>query len=215
MGTQRYPLAWPVGWQRTPGQRRKRARFEQKVERAYTTGTETKYYKQGAALSVYAATLRLTTELTRLGAREPVISTNLVLRLDGLPRSDQREPADPGVAVYFKLAGKPRTLACDRWDRVADNLAAVAAHIHAIRAVDRYGVGTLEQAFAGYAQLSTGSPPEEWWKVLECEPDAPLDEVERQFRKFSRLAHPDMPGGSHAAMTRLTEARERARQERT
>jgi hypothetical protein len=33
---------------------------------------------------------------------------------------------------------------------VADNIAAIAAHIDAIRRQDRYGVGTLDQAFAGY-----------------------------------------------------------------
>jgi hypothetical protein len=55
--------------------------------------------------------------------------------------------------VYFKLHGKDRVLACDKWDRVADNIAAIAAHIDAIRRQDRYGVGTIDQAFAGYSAL--------------------------------------------------------------
>ncbi len=129
--------------------------------------------------------------------------------MDGLPRSDQREPQDPGAAVYFRLQGKPRTLACDRWTRIADNIAAIAAHIEAIRAVDRYGVGTLEQAFAGYAQLPEKGASE-WWSVLGISPEASLGEVEESFRTRARTLHPDA-GGSHEAMATLTAARAAAR----
>mgnify|MGYP000712282402 CR=1 FL=1 len=135
----RYPLTWPAGWKRTPTAQRARARFR-------SGRTE---------LSIYEATQRLQGELERLerGIGGVVLSTNVETRLDGMPRSDRRAPADPGAAVYFRLKGQPRCLACDKWDRVADNIAAIAAHIEAIRAVDRYGVGTLDQAFAGYAAL--------------------------------------------------------------
>jgi len=89
------------------------------------------------SLTVADARNRLDLELQRLGARDVLLSTNVQVRLDGLPRSGQNEPADPGAAVYFTLKGKPRCLACDRWSRVADNIAAIAAHVYAIRAVDR------------------------------------------------------------------------------
>jgi hypothetical protein len=72
-------------------------------------------------------------ELDRLGAKNPVLSTNVSLRLDGRPRSDEN-PADPGAAVYFQLSGKATVLACDRYVDVADNIAAIAAHIDALRA---------------------------------------------------------------------------------
>jgi len=140
---QRFPLQWPVGWKRTPAGDRKPARFG---------------VRRRDALA------RLQSELRMLGAAAEVLSTNVVLRLDGLPRSGQAAPSDPGAAVYFTLKGKPRCLACDRWTRVADNIAAIAAHVEAIRAVDRYGVGTMDQAFAGYAQLQAG--PDDWRSVL-------------------------------------------------
>lgn len=136
---QRYPLAWPTGWKRTQGHERKRARFH---------GTTRKYSSTGAGswtekhdLSVDAATRRLILELKRLGAEEGdwVLSSNLRVRLDGFPHSKQANPDDPGVAVYFRVSGKDRVLACDTWDRTSDNIAAIAAHISAIRAVDRYG----------------------------------------------------------------------------
>ena len=57
--------------------------------------------------------------------------------------------------MYFKLDSVPEglVLACDRWLRVEDNIAAVAAHIGALRGIDRWGVGSVRQAFAGYKRL--------------------------------------------------------------
>lgn len=205
MSQQRYPLAWPPAWRRTSPNYRQRARFEQRTTQYGQGGSSWKARKE---LSVAAALNRLMVELERLNARQVILSTNLLLRQDGMPRSDQREPQDPGVAVYFQLDRKPRVLACDRWLRVADNIAAVAAHIFSIRAVDRYGVGTLEQAFAGYAALPA---KEEWWSILGLGPEATLDQAEEAFRKLARIHHPDA-GGSHDLMSRLTEARETARQ---
>lgn len=119
----RYPLTWPTGWKRTPTHARRRAAFRH-------NRTE---------LSIYQATSRLQDELGRLGTQSEILSTNVETRLDGTPRSDRKAPIDPGVAVYFTLKGQPRCLACDKWDRVADNIAAIAAHIEAIRAVDEAG----------------------------------------------------------------------------
>ena len=138
----RFPLSWPDGWPRTKAGQRRRAAFGTK---------EPGDYKR--PLSVAQAIDRLSGELYRLGARHELLSTNLDIRLDGLPRSGQAEPEDRGAAVWFRLKDNPRCLACDRWDRVADNIAALAHHIDAMRRMDRYGVGNLEQAFAGYVAL--------------------------------------------------------------
>jgi hypothetical protein len=138
------------------------------------------------------------------------LSTNVALRLDGLPRSGQREPDDPGAAVYFKLKGKPRCLACDRWLTVADNIASIAAHVSAIRAVDRYGVGTMEQAFAGYAQLQSSA--EEWRIVLGLDGGATLAQVDAVYKELARTNHPDV-GGDPLQMARINQARDAARDE--
>lgn len=199
---QRFPLQWPVGWKRTPGHARARARFS--VRRAAAPGG----YASKQSVTMAEAVDRLQGELGRLGAANEVLSTNVVLRLDGLPRSGQGEPTDPGAAVYFTLKGKPRCLACDRWTRVADNVAAIAAHVEAIRAVDRYGVGTMDQAFAGYAALPAAV--DDWWVVLNVPQNTTLEEVDRQFKELARRAHPDA-GGSQEQMARLNRAREAAR----
>jgi hypothetical protein len=203
----RWPLSWPAGWPRTKPGLRKAAKFSK--TRTASIGTSTFTRKED--LTVFDAVKRLTEELRRLGASAgtEVLSTNLVTRLDGLPRSDQRAPEDPGAAVYFRLKGQPRVLACDRWTRVADNIAAIAAHIEAIRAVDRYGVGSLEQAFAGYVTLPEAAT--DWWVILGVPPNATWEDANAAFLRLAQAAHPDKQGGSHEQMARLSEAREKAR----
>ena len=204
---QRYPLAWPVGWKRTPATERQRAAFAKTLT---VPGDALRLAsKRTVPLTIADAARRLEGELERLGATEPVLSTNQPLRLDGTPRSDLREPADPGAAVYFRLKGKPRCLACDRWTRVADNVAAVAQHIDALRRIERYGVGTMDQAFAGYAALPPS--PADWWIVLQVSPDATSAQVDDAYRRLARASHPDS-GGSHDQMARLNAARDAARQ---
>ena len=41
--------------------------------------------------------------------------------------------------LYFHLKKQPYAMACDRYTTVADNLAAIAAHIDAVRAIERHG----------------------------------------------------------------------------
>ncbi len=204
INTQRYPLAWPTGWKRTAPNERQAAKFH-----VYTLdhGPGRPLKRE---LTLSEALSGLMTELGRLGASSEVLSTNVVLRLDGLPRGGQAAPEDPGAAVYFTLKAKARCLACDRWTRIADNIAAIAAHVSAIRAVDRYGVGTMEQAFAGYAQLQAST--EEWWIVLGVRRAAALSEVEEAYRNLARKHHPDV-GGDPSQMARLNQARQNARDE--
>ena len=134
---------------------------------------------------------------------------NVETRLDGTMRGDRRPPDDPGAAVYFTLKARRLVLACDKWDRVADNLAAIAAHIDALRAQERYGVGTVEQAFSGYAKLP--APDDITWRtVLGLGPLADLQMTEDAFRRLSMQHHPDR-GGSHERMAALNAAIAEAR----
>lgn len=192
----RYPLAWPIGWKRTPWSSRRRAQFS----------------SQRAPLTVADGIGRLRGELRRLGVAEGdcIISTNMPTRLDGWPYSGSREPDDPGVALYFRLKKQDRVLACDAWKRTADNLAAIAQHIDALRRIDRYGVGTLEQAFAGYTGLPAKG--QTWRTTLGFTPDQAVtrDAVDDAFKARARTAHPDVQGGSHDAMASLTQAKAEA-----
>lgn len=200
----RYPLSWPVGWVRTNPGFRRRAQFGRVGRDAGGRSTGKR------ALTIAEAVDRLGDELRRLRATNELLSTNVPLNLQGWPMGRSAEPQDPGAAVYFRLKGRARSLACDKWDRVADNIAAIAEHIEALRAVERYGVGSIEQAFAGYAALTSGK--RSWWEVLGFKgPDGVTREaVEDTYRRLAKERHPDTPGGTHDAFTELGEAKDSA-----
>jgi hypothetical protein len=205
MDAQRYPLTWPLGWRRTPGPTRQHAAFTQTLRPTDGVGT-VRYAKVGLS----QATQRLEDQLGRLGAKDALLSTNVALRMDGQPRGGQPEPLDVGVAVYFTFKGAPRCFACDRWTRVADNIVSIANHVDALRRIERYGVGTIEQAFAGYVGLPAKG--QTWKTTLGFPVDATptRDEIDEAFRDRARAAHPDRQGGSHDAMASLTRARTEA-----
>ena len=155
-----YPLAWPT--LRPRSKSRERAKFgrvesETKTYRRLDGSTYQSTSSRRDKLTLAGGRDRAIAELQRFGANNVVISTNLKLRQDGLPAGGQAEPADPGVAVYFKINGKPRVIACDKWDRVADNLAAIAKTIEAQRAMLRHGAVTADQIFAGFKALPDSS----------------------------------------------------------
>lgn len=119
-----YPLAWPEGWKRNQPSQRTGSRFGRVSRHEYGT------YKIGRKLTINEAVDRVRGEIQRIARTDDVvISTNLELRLDGLPRSGQSEPADPGAAVYWRdprIDGWPiRCMAIDRYDGDAETFNAI------------------------------------------------------------------------------------------
>ena len=194
----RYPLQWPEGWKRTQSYQRKAATFS----------------RQGKALTVFDGVQRLLAELQRLGVHQDdvVVSTNLQTRLDGLPRSNQARPGDPGVCVYWKPAKSPmRCMAVDRYDEVQDNLAAVAATLEAMRSIERHGgAAILDRAFTGFAALpAPAGGKRDWWTVLELSSTASQAEIREAFNRLAREHHPDR-GGTDERMAEIIRARDEA-----
>ena len=101
-----YPLSWPEGWKRTEPAKRRRAQFH-KTTRQYSSAPGGGTWLSKANISVADAVARIRDELRRMRILDDnvVISTNLRVRLDGLPRSDQAQPQDPGAAPM--TASKP------------------------------------------------------------------------------------------------------------
>lgn len=199
-----YPLQWPEGWPRSRG--RKSGNFGKQEWKSNGSGNS---WKAKADITMADAMKRVKIELERLSinvADDSIVSTNLKLNLSGLPRGDQGEPSDPGVAVYFqKKNGPMRVIAIDAYTRVRDNLAAIAATLEAMRAIERHGgAQILERAFTGFAALT--APGKNWWDVLQVRPDATRDIIEANFRRLARDRHPDN-GGNHEDMSALNEAR--------
>lgn len=200
---QRYPLAWPMGWKRT--RLRRRGHFK--------SGKSATGYRSD--IGVPAAVSRLVKELDRLGVDpgDVVLSTNLRVRIDGTVVANAGEPHDPGAAVYFRYKKRATVFACDAYYRVADNIAAIAAHIEALRAIERHGVGTIEQAMAGYRSLPADTAAD-WRSVFGFPAGQRVSaaELDSAFKERARSAHPDK-GGSDAAMAHVNRAREFALQE--
>ncbi len=183
--TEAYPLQWP--------EHRPRTQYPESSRFNTTMGV---------------ARDALFDELRLMDAVDPVLSTNIKLRRDGLPYANLSEPYDAGVAVYFKWKGRDMALSCDRWWYVRDNVQAIRLAIAALRGLDRWGTGDMvEAAFSGFQAL----PPPNWRGDLGLDADATLADAEREYRKRSRTAHPDA-GGTHDDMARLNRSIATARE---
>lgn len=195
-----YPLAWPSGRPRTA--KPKDALFRDGGRRLTLTTSRQRLRDQTGMLTKHGQPWRIV---------NMVLSTNIRFTASGSRDQNvsRRDPDDAGVAFYFGLDGKPHVLACDRWDTVYDNIAAIAAHIEALRGQERWGVADLKQAFAGHVALP---PPNPWWEVLDVPQRASLMDVESAYRKKAKTAHPDA-GGDRATWDRLSAAYDTAKRD--
>lgn len=191
-----YPLSWPTGWPR------------------HKTRVESRFGHYMRRPSVAAGSRYILDELKRMGIGDfnVVISTNVTLRLDGLPYSNQREPQDPGAAVFWRDGDKRLVLACDKYLSVGENLYAIGKTIEATRGIERWGAVTAEQAFAGYVALNEKTGPS-CWEVLHIPPNSSEDSILDAYRQRARATHPDL-GGNADEFARVVEAKDIALQTR-
>jgi hypothetical protein len=184
--TDAYPLQWPQGWTRT--KYRGDSRFKSPASKAHSL---------------------LTAELGRLGATGTVISSNVPLKADGTMRLD-REPVDPGVAVYFQRDEKQMVFACDQYDRMGDNLLAIAKTIEAMRGIERWGAGEItDRAFSGFKGLpANASEGEDCWKVLGLAPMSAANLVTLVHKDMVRKLH--ARGATSEEFSRVNVARDDA-----
>lgn len=187
-----FPLQWPQGWERTLNP--DSSRFKPKT--------------------IKESTDFVLSEIERLCKDElspnPIISSDLKLKKDGLPYSSQRTE-DNGVAVYFMLDGEQRVIACDAFSSIADNLWSVGKTVEAMRGIERWGCSEiLKRTFSGFKALPSGHelPGErKWFDVLECDEfESNPDIVKRAWHKMATQFHPDM--GDSANTERFNEATE-------
>lgn len=202
MSATAHPLQWPAGWPRTPNTKRQRARFYRSRSEVRSYGT----YRTKSETTLASARDQVFAELRRLGAKHVVISSDVALRLDGIPYSGRRDPDDSGVAVYFTLDGRERCIPCDKWDRVADNLTAVARTIEALRGIERWGAKAMvDAAFAGFKALPETAGGTPWWETLSVEPSANEDEIRAAYKRRAMETHPDR-GGAPGLFVAVQEA---------
>lgn len=188
-----YPLFWPEGWKRIPGHQRKDSPF---------------------AVTFDTARNDLFRQLEKLGAKRAILSTNIPVRLDGIPYATQTNPSDPGVALYFEYKGASQCFACDKFKTVLENIRAIGLTIASIRAIERYGASEMmERAFRGFTALPQTNA-QHWREILDLPRDGAVsvDQVESQFRSLVKVMHPDV-GGSPEGFQQLVIARENARKD--
>jgi hypothetical protein len=185
-----YPLCWPVGQKRTSFPQR--SRF----------GDHT----------LSKATKEVLLEIERMGGKDPIISSNIPLRKDGMPRSDyeKRMVFDKGCAVYFMRNKKQVVLACDSWNCIEDNLWAIACSISAMRSLGRWGVSEiLERAFSGFTAIPERASGKNCWDVLGIRQTANTVLIKTMYKQLAKERHPD-GGGNTEAFQELNEAYDQA-----
>lgn len=193
-----YPLQWPSGWKRTKSADRKTGKFESGMGK----------------ITVAGATKRILQQLELMGVSDDdlVISTNIELRLDGMPRGD-KAVIEPGVACYWMDGDQHRCMAIDIYTKVEQNIAAVAETIKAMRSIERHGgAAILDRAFSGFTALPerTDSTPD-WRDVLgfKAGTKVTVEDVGLNYRALSKKHHPDN-GGDKGAFATITRARDMA-----
>lgn len=191
-----YPLHWPAGWPRT------------KKPKSSLFNTSMANARDG-----------LLEEIRLLGGRDVIISTNQETYQRGGRDIPYARPMalgeDCGAAVYFTLKGEPQVFACDRWDRLQDNIQAIRKTIEALRGIERWGSSEMmNRVFTGFAALPETAGQSNgvtWWQVLGFDsPHYNKVQFEQAYRKAAKTAHPDS-GGSDEQMARLNWAIKQAR----
>lgn len=185
-----YPIYWPQDWPRT--KRPQKSRFQ---------------------CTFAAARDGIIKEIKLMGGKNPIISTNIELKQNGLPYAGQKQPDDRGVAVYFTYNGNQVVLACDKWDKIESNLHAIRKTIDAMRGVERWGVSDmLSRAFAGFKALPEKISVNDLfscWAILEMEPYYYSDKtpILEAYKKAQKKYHPDnKETGNHERFILLEDA---------
>lgn len=184
-----YPLSWPFGLPRTEPGRRVSSQFKTTLD---------------PALKNVSNSLRRFGETTGKAVSSIVISTNYTL--------GDRNPKDPGVAVWFLWDGKERCIAVDRYPKLEHNLQAIHHVLEARVTEARHGgLRIVQQTFTGFIALPAptdvnGRTPAQ---VLGLDGRSfGREDVVAAHRALAMKLHPDRQDGDGQAMADLNAARD-------
>lgn len=193
--TTAYPLAWPQGFPRTTSR----------------AGSKLKTSLPGAINNIQTE-MRLFGRDSGKPVQGIVISSNVTLM-------DSR-PKDPGIACYFVWDSIQCCIAVDRYQKVEENLQAIAKIIEAERTKLRHGgLNIVRAAFRGFASLPpptdvAGQLAKPWSDVLGVPAGADLATARTAYTRLVKKEHPDM-GGDAAKFNQIVEAWRQAQEELT
>ncbi len=200
-------LEWPLGYKRTAPASRVLGRFRTSRREVTLVESCTRVLSEVMMLTPYRKSWR----------------TSRVFYTANIPVAEQGQrffsspprPADPGVSVLFDLDNEDRVFACDRYTEVAQNFAAIAAFLEALRAMERYGVAESDRIFSGFAALPAPGQSlaiplggSSWWEILEVGAEIEsLEELDIAYKAKVQRVHPAVDGGSEQALQELNVAR--------
>ena len=145
---------------------------------------------------------------------DAVLTTQQEVGLHGRPKGNVPQPGDRGVAFYFELDRKPIVLCCDKWNCIADNIAAIAATLDAMRDLERWGVAeAVDRVFTGFAALPAPGEVQArtCWHVLGIPRTTDTAAINKAYFARAKILHPDAGNtGSTAAMYELNDARDQS-----
>lgn len=188
-----FPLHWPVGMPRSKS--RGASRFKTSIS---------------GSIDNVETQLRLFGKDTDRKVENLIISSNYSLTT--------RNPSDGGVACYFRWDGIDCCIAIDRYNRIEENLQAIALVVEADRTKMRHGgLNIVRSSFRGYAALPPPKGPDgqlapPWRHVLGLPDGAGIGEAESAYRTAVKEHHPDR-GGDPAKFNQITDAVRQAREE--
>lgn len=162
----------------------------------------------------YPATLELLfREADKLGAGDLVIEADIAdrdIRTDGLPRANARFGTHPGVVISLDSRHGPLRYQSDAYADWQANLRAIALSLEALRAVDRYGVSSTGEQYAGWKALpaasgsgfATADETVTWMRAeygrLEDPAAAGMLSAPALYRRLAKRLHPDTAGDREA-----------------
>lgn len=198
MLAEKYPLYWPTGYPRTK----------------WIESSKFGNHSFAKARDTIFSELNLLLDYNE--RKTIVLSTNLPLRLDGIPYANMAQPQDKGIAVYFQYKNESVVLCCDKWNKVEHNMWSVAQTINALRGIERWGVSDfLKRSFTGFNTLPPKQEKKEWWLVFKYQSKPGTaswdwEGVQAQYKSLAKQYHPDVAGGSTELFQELNNAYEEA-----
>lgn len=165
-------------------------------------------------------------EIEKIGGQDPVVFQIDVqegdIRRDGMLHANARV-GHPGVIISFVSKYGPLRYATDTYEQEYNyglpswqaNIRAIALALHALRAVDRYGVTKRGEQYAGWKAIAApaalfASPGEaaEWMRryALEINVEYGGLTTRELYKRMAKRMHPDS-GAPRADWDRLDEAR--------
>jgi hypothetical protein len=155
----------------------------------------------------------------QLGAARVVVECDGPIRGDGQPAVTKLR--SPAIRVFIDSRHGPLRYDVDSYAHWEDNLRAVALALEALRAVDRYGVTTRGEQYAGWKALPPGQVAlgsgvnmsrDVALKIVADESgvpvaeDSPAELLALLIRKAKAQAHPDRHGGDRSRWNAVEQA---------